>query len=281
MTREGRKRKAADKARLAKEKMAINASHPMNDDSRTIDNHNDRKQQVTETEKQVSVVGLTTEGLLQCLIEELRRWNGKNDSDDNSESKRQKILERSAVWQARAAVAIAILTVASIVIGALQWSVMSQQNSIAERNGTFQLRAWVGIDTAEFNKPDDSATAVLELRIKNFGTTPAYNMLANVHFDYLPPPFTPIETAGSSVGAHPPSMIVIGPQSTHVHTEKVTITDERMKRLTTKKSQLQVSGYIIYDDVFKKHHRERFRLQWGGRYGTEKIFFDTQGNDGD
>lgn len=220
-----------------------------------------------------------------------------NSNGHNSDGGKMPKTDSEVNWEWWFAAALVFVGCTQSLFSVFQWNEMATQtetagkstdaalravteakraNDIAADTETKQLRAWVGIDGALLTPLADKTTYLLELTIKNYGQTPAYNVIANVSFEYLPPPFEVKEILGSTIGRHPPSRTLLGPGATVIHKERKTITAENLQLLQNTGLQLQIAGYIIYDDAFKKHHCGSFRFQWGGRYNTTDLTWDHQ-----
>jgi hypothetical protein len=247
----------------------------------------------------------TVDPTLQGIVEEVRRNERDNATNDQAEQKRQRILERTAVWQARAAVSIVLLTVAGLVINYWQSSATSDQynammeanavaktaaeaakqaaeaatnsNRIAEDTASKQLRATVWIDDASFKPSPTADVMVLELRIKNYGQTPAYSVIPDVEFAYLKPPFE--FTDPGYRHATPHSMVILGAGGSFTQKWRTTITASEVRKLKNGALQLQIFGSIMYSDAFNRRYTANFRIKWGGDLGTQDLTFDRFGNE--
>lgn len=279
----------------------------MPNDAQSEPENNERAEQDCKPEEQAPTVGSSVEASAQPPVEINPGEASNNTSTDENERKRQKLLERVAVWQAIFSVMLVIFTAAQAWFGGCQWIATEKQydtmtdqievataanetaakavkaaedaNNIAREIAQKQLRAAVFVDEATFSTSMGSSIGALELTIKNYGQTPAYNVVTFIDFAYLNPPFTSTEPKGWRVVAFPRGKIVLGPGATKVHHTETTIVPSEMERLKNRALQLQIHGGISYEDIFGRHYTGSFRMQWGGHVGTKDIVFDMEGND--
>ncbi len=174
-------------------------------------------------------------------------------------------------------------------LGVVRQQAKAADDSLALSRDTAQrqLRAYVCVSAAkiEFKQPDRPE---IEIRIKNSGTTPAYNArwwtgvaMGEYPLDksLSPPP----EDVGRGVSVIPP-----GGEGMMLFQWKPAIPAASLPILGSPKATLYIYGRITYTDAFEKNWETNFRLLHGGPEGirltlingvqTGRLKPDAEGN---
>jgi hypothetical protein len=158
----------------------------------------------------------------------------------------------------------------------------------AEKTAERQLRAYIGIDNAVFEKATHSATTgatdsmsgFIKLEIKNYGATPAFNLIAKTGFK--------IGTDAEGIGVIPLTdgaenypKVSIPPGklftlSVRAFDERISI--EKWRRFSEKEQRAYLFGRLDYEDSFGQPRFVTFQLK--GQFGRmASLSYCADGND--
>jgi hypothetical protein len=136
----------------------------------------------------------------------------------------------------------------------------------AEDTARRQLRAYVSIDLAGIRDLSAGLTPIANLRVKNFGKTPAYDLAAiggiaiGKSFGQLPAPTGPTGISRSTLS--------IGAVSDQFHRAPRPLSPEEIAALAAGTLTLWVYGELQYRDTFNIQHITKYRFQTGGTAGV-------------
>jgi hypothetical protein len=150
----------------------------------------------------------------------------------------------------------------TVVTGGLVWT-----GYVQIRTTRAQLRAYVlTARTIVTNVAQGVPEA--EVTIKNFGQTPAYNVISVKGFYVGPYPSTPNFIITDREFANPSlSREVLGPGGTAVSADAGPLTPEQRASLTNGTGIIYVYGEIRYRDAFGRQQWTRYRYMMGGPVG--------------
>jgi hypothetical protein len=169
-------------------------------------------------------------------------------------------------WGGMAEIAAAVFTG----ILALFAFVQVRDNRISNER---QLRAYVSIDRAQISDINLVWPPVAEIKLRNFGQTPAYDLvhLSGIAFDVDPPPT-------GAFGEWPPmagTKYIVGPGSESNKIMKIPegeiATEAERQEIIAGTKALYVFGIVTYRDAFGKTRTTHYRLIQGGRVGIRGI----------
>ena len=146
-------------------------------------------------------------------------------------------------------------------------SAQASERTVKTMEGTAErrLRAYVAVETISINEVFAGGTPYTEVRIKNFGQTPAYKfsclggITLGTSFDILPPATGSIITPQSGL---PPTATVV-----HKDGARRPLKPEEIAALTTGAQTLWVYGIITYRDAFGIDRFTNYRFMIGGGVG--------------
>jgi len=144
----------------------------------------------------------------------------------------------------------------AVFTGILTWYTILLWKS-GEKHSERELRAYIGIDAADFSESQDGKTKA-EIHIKNAGQTPAYDVLvrARFHFYSLPhddfPEPTPEQQ--SKVTLFPDCSVTVPVIM------ETTVSDGNKKAIVAGKSAFFFYGAIKYRDAFGNNRFTNFRF---------------------
>jgi len=162
--------------------------------------------------------------------------------------------------------------------------IISQMNETTQR----QLRAYICVSTAllKFQRPD---VPEVQIHLKNFGQTPAYDVSGWIHMwieEY------PLSIAlPEPPEAFPKSKEIMGPNCVRifVNAKNPPIPTQSLPLLGTVKGTIFAYGEVRYKDAFGVERYTKYRLIYGGREGvrnrtvkgvvTALLKPDTDGNE--
>lgn len=169
-------------------------------------------------------------------------------------------------WLTRSTVWLAFVTTPLAVFTALLWIATWRLVKGAEDTAKRQLRAYVSVASAEIIDLNAGLIPVAHLRVKNFGQTPAYDLVAiggiavGESFDRLPAPTGPSVMSRSSLS--------IGAISDQYHPAPRPLRPEEMAAILAGTMTLWVYGEFQYRDTFNINHSISYRFQTGGTAGV-------------
>lgn len=180
-----------------------------------------------------------------------------------------------------------ILTATLALVGILQLCVFGWQGlqlrrtvGVMEDARNRQLRAYVCVAGAVMNFQSKENPEV-QVEIKNFGVTPAYNLRHWIH--------TWIERYPLNVSLPTPSddfqmaESILPPTGTHIMvlSRPLPIPAHALPMIGTPEGTIYVYGEIRYRDAFGAERYTRYRLIYGGEEGLRGGLLkpDTQGNE--
>jgi hypothetical protein len=175
-------------------------------------------------------------------------------------------------------VAIAIFTGFLVLVTIPLTLVGLCQSRIASKTAKRQLRAYVSISQTEISNIMSGENLAAKVVIKNFGQTPAYNVVMSVGVDTVRFPLT---TALPSPNfRHKLPNIGPGGERTHRFEGDEPIPVEWRARFEQKTSAVYVYGKIKYRDAFAARRFTDFRLYKGGDSGVSgpELNFSPDGN---
>lgn len=152
---------------------------------------------------------------------------------------------------------------------------------LAEETAKRQLRAYLSVDAAELRDLAVDLKPEGQIRIKNSGATPAYDVTTLITLTAVK---DPLELAEYLKRAVPVGPSQIGPGGTLSPTSVIdmAMTQTLLNTLTTKSHTLYLHGRIDYTDIFRKPHWTTFRCaQDPDRIGTARLRICSEGNDAD
>lgn len=182
---------------------------------------------------------------------------------------------------AYATIALAGITLALAVFTALLWCATRKLVIDAKETSKRQLRAYLSVDAAELRDLAIDLKPEGQIRIKNTGATPAYDVTTLIMLTAVKDPF---ELAGHLKRAVPVGPSQIGPGGALSPTSVIdmAMTQTLLDALTTKSHTLYLHGRIDYTDVFRRPHWTTFRCaQDPDRIGTARLRICSEGNDAD
>ncbi len=162
--------------------------------------------------------------------------------------------------------------------------IISQMNETTER----QLRAYICVSTAllKFQSPD---VPEVQVHLKNFGRTPAYDVSGWIHMWIEAYPLS-VALPEPAV-AFPKSNEIMGPNCIRifVNAKNPPIPTQSLPLLGTAKGTIFAYGEVRYKDAFGVDRYTKYRLIYGGREGvrnrtvagvvTALLKPDTDGNE--
>lgn len=160
----------------------------------------------------------------------------------------------SSLWQA------VILFVQLIILG-VQTFVLYKTFT----NSQMQLRAYVFIEGVELKNISAGSPLDVKIRIRNYGSTPAYELTQHVNMAFGP----------VFVGGHIPATSGEPSRTNLAHNNYLDmfptheeLTAEQLTDLQNGTTKLWVYGELHYRDIFKKPHTTTFRLVLVGENGA-------------
>lgn len=183
-------------------------------------------------------------------------------------------------------IALATLILAAVTAGLVfytkkLWGITGVLALEAKQSSEQQLRAYV---FAKHDKPmflDPSGALSVEIAIKNFGQTPANEVICHVFIGLYQYPL--------SVGLDPPdytkaSKSPLAPSETikQFPTLPRPMTGAEVEAVTARKGAIFVWGEVMYVDIFKNQRRTRFCLYSTGEdFARGELAYHHEGNDAD
>jgi hypothetical protein len=173
-----------------------------------------------------------------------------------------------------------LLTVVVAAVGVIQVVAMWLTYWLMRRTAQRQLRAYIGIDGMDYLPQGDGRALSYEIKLRNYGLTPAYGVSATTTRDILKYPLSAtyklIEApdADQAVGA-PPSYMTMHPGELRTVTSSVRdprFSDEAITGFqdstdgSPDQTQLYCFGTITYRDAFGRDHWARYCKSFGGDY---------------
>ncbi|HEY5048919.1 MAG TPA: hypothetical protein VII49_12970 [Rhizomicrobium sp.] len=161
-----------------------------------------------------------------------------------------------------------------VVTGLLTWVAYDQgQTSRA------QLRAYLFVETADIEWETPESIPSANVKLKNFGQTPAKSVCHWMHVIYGPNPrtnpFPDIDTSVKRPRAFPPGAV----SRTYPRLTRA-LAPEEIQALANGDAAIYIRGKIEYVDVFGKDRWTVFCLFTGGALGlTKQVAQHSDGND--
>lgn len=125
-----------------------------------------------------------------------------------------------------------------------------------------QLRAYVGMDGGHLRNFDGAKSMQAQLRFKNAGTTPAYNVRLRGGMFIADHPNGTMLFKDLADHRQPPKMVL--PGGLFSKTESGRPPPEMLVKLLDGRAVVFVYGFITYDDAFGVQHHTNYRLFCGG-----------------
>jgi hypothetical protein len=149
-------------------------------------------------------------------------------------------------------------------------------NELAARNGKLQLRAYLGIEGAQIALEPQTLIATLILPIKNYGQTPASEIVSIIELAREPESEEPI-----TILMEPEDEILTfsGPGHAENYITIFKMTAAEKANLDAAKLKFVISGAIEFRDVFDEERVLMFQLKWHRRDGRDILVWDFQADD--
>lgn len=192
--------------------------------------------------------------------------------------------EHEATNLAEWLIAIATLILAAITAGLVfytkkLWGITRVLAGEAKQSSEQQLRAYVfaGHDSPMFLTKDNALS--VEIAIKNFGQTPANEVMTHAFIGILPYPLNaPLDPPDYTKASKSP----MAPSQTikQFPTMPAALDEAQLNAVLAKQAAIYVWGEIVYVDIFKIGRRTRFCLYCTGEdIGRGELAYYHDGND--
>jgi hypothetical protein len=140
----------------------------------------------------------------------------------------------------------AIFTGVLTIVGWFQWRAMRDSLEIAQKNSQRELQAYVTVKESMLYNIGPKAP-VIGIVIKNYGKTPAYDILHEIYLDILDFPFkniTPQYIRLGYIECLPSDDTII------FESETISLTDEQREEIKRESKAIYLKGRITYRDDF-------------------------------
>jgi hypothetical protein len=161
------------------------------------------------------------------------------------------------------------------------WVATRDLVSSAEKTARSQLRAYISVVNGDIQLVNGANGIQAQIKIKNFGQTPAHRTVAWASVRVLE-----AEITGFSMkkGDKPATRAVMGPGAETIVARLVAVSPDDLAAIHSGTKRIFVWGRVEYIDAFNKrrwflfHHRNSRAFEAPGRWGIEPYGDGEQGN---
>ena len=182
-----------------------------------------------------------------------------------------------------------IALVVTILVAALAVGAAFRANRIAGQSAKRQLRAYAGTKDARITMTDEGELSY-RVRYKNYGQTPAFNLIVRTSCTATPLPLN-IPLTSDTIADQDKSVGILWPGEPVQNTGTLFVpgtqtpgrfTPEYREDIAAGRAAIFLHGDITYLDIFRKPRKTIFRLMYTGPWGgNQSLIFCDDGNDAD
>jgi hypothetical protein len=175
--------------------------------------------------------------------------------------------------------ALAVITFFLALYTAMLWSATKKLVVGSERNAKVGLRAYVHVKMAHSYR-DKSGNLWAKVRIRNFGKTPAYNVVQWIRIVGVSDGDVPNIRYDADDATTATGIIAPGGSTEFFIQLLDEMTPHKEAELYAGRAKVYVWGEIVYADVFGSTWRTRYRMFLSGEGAAEGLFkTDREGNE--
>jgi hypothetical protein len=159
--------------------------------------------------------------------------------------------------------------------------VAEQTVKTMEDTAVRQLRAYVGLSTSEMSALSPGQPLAVELRIRNTGQTPAYNVSCYFRMQFAPYPFPREWMEELPIGPRVASTLAANAEFMTEQRFHRALAEAEIAAIHGGEAAVYVFGDVRYIDVFDKPRRTKFAVMYGGaaKSVSSRLAFYKDGNE--
>ena len=213
------------------------------------------------------------------IVKVLPTVKSKAETDQETDERNRKM--ENETWIRWATVSLALVTTGLAIFTAFLWKSTSKLVSASKETSIQQLRAYVHAGLPEIGRAfsDENGHLSVELIIKNYGQTPAYQLKSSAFIGFYKLPLSKILDSANygngSLGCIAPNQFfrvypVLGRK----------LDQSEINDIKVQKAGIYVWGYLEYIDIFKAKRTTEFKMLSTGNDFRDGVFaYCTDGNE--